>query len=169
MKSVSDSDLMTWSVSPGLTSSEQQARTQSRSDRTTRASVAVVGLPKACLTLTITFWCCLEKHVSGSTADTGSDVISSSSAAARSGLSIQEGRAEAEGVMAAADQQSDQYRSASTAGENRSTVCPAAGETGEFRFIGQEETDLKTSPVAQSNIYTSIFILTHSVILKINI
>lgn len=111
MKSVSDSDLMTWSVSPGLTSSEQQARTQSRSDRTTRASVAVVGLPKACLTLTITFWCCLEKHVSGSTADTGSDVISSS-AAARSGLSVQEGRAEAEGVMAAADQQSDQYRSA---------------------------------------------------------
>lgn len=112
---------MTWSVSPGLTSSEQQARTQSRSDRTTRASMAVVCLFKASLTLTITFWCCLEKHVSGSTADTGSDVISSSSTAARSGPSVHEGRAEAEGVMAAADQQSDQNRSASLAGENRST------------------------------------------------
>lgn len=66
-------DLLTEEVrsSPGFTSSEQQARTQSRSDRTTRASMAVVDLFNACLTLMIAFWCCLEKHVSGSVAEAG--------------------------------------------------------------------------------------------------
>lgn len=86
--------------SPGLTSSEQQARTQSLSDRTTRASMAVVGLFNACLTLTMTFWCCLEKHVSGSTADTGSDVIRISTAPTSS-PSVHEGRPEDRGVMSA--------------------------------------------------------------------
>lgn len=61
--------------SPGLTSSEQQARTQSRSEWTTRASMAVVGLFSDSLTSTMALWCCLEKHVSGSSADTGSDII----------------------------------------------------------------------------------------------
>lgn len=112
-------------VSPGLTSSEQQARTQSRSDRTARASMAVVGLFKASLTLTITLWCCLEKHVSGSTADTGSVVISIISTAATGGLSVHEGRLDAGRVMAAADRQSVITKaSESTAGEQRSrTYC----------------------------------------------
>lgn len=112
-------------VSPGLTSSEQQARTQSRSDRTTRVSMAVAGLFKASLTLTVTSWCCLEKHVSGSTADTGSDVvviISSSSTVATRRLSVRESRVDAGGLMAAADLHSVIRRaSVSTAGEQRST------------------------------------------------
>lgn len=109
-------------LAPSLTSSEQQARTQSLSDRTTRASMAVVDLFNACLTFTMAFWCCLEKHVSGSTADTGNDVatISSSSSTERV---HDEGRVEAGGVMAAADLRSViRNASESTAGEQRSTL-----------------------------------------------
>ena len=61
-------------LSPGLTSSEQQARMQSLSEPNTRVSITVPALVTATRTLTLALWCCLEKHVSGSTADTGSDV-----------------------------------------------------------------------------------------------
>lgn len=109
--------------------------------------MAVVGLFKASLTLTITFWCCLEKHVSGSTADTGSDVISSISKAATTGLSVHEGRLDAGGVMAAADLQSViRKASESSAGEQRSrsrTYCRT--DTFYLLFILNCVTDERTS------------------------
>lgn len=85
---------------PGFTSSEQQARTQACSDRTTRAPEAVIGLLEDFLTLIMTFWCCLKKQVSDSMANTGSDVVVRRSSTATT--SLHDGGREAGGVMAAA-------------------------------------------------------------------
>ena len=55
---------------PGATSSEQQARMQSRSELTMRESMTVPGRLEARRTLTVACRCCREKHVSGSRPDT---------------------------------------------------------------------------------------------------
>ena len=83
-----------------MTSSEQQARTQSLSVRTTRGSMAVAGLFRASLTLTLAFWCCLEKQVSGSAADAGGVAsIKATAAAETSSWSVHEGRRGSGGNM----------------------------------------------------------------------